>query len=179
MIAILGACSSSNKRDEGAPVPPPTHDVQAGSAAAAPPTPTAPATTAMPAMPKVHLSAPGGDVSVAVEIVSTSAQIERGLMYREHLPPDQGMLFLMPQDKDWSFWMHNTLIPLDLIFIKNDFTVAGIVENAEPKTDTLRQVGQPSRYVLEVNGGFAAAHKIATGTRVQFEGVPAVKSSKP
>lgn len=161
-IAILGACSSNHKHDDGAPVP--AHDVSAAN-----PTPS-------PAMPKVHLlvspAAPQGDLSVTVEIVSTDAQVERGMMYREHLPPDQGMLFLMKEEKTWSFWMHNTLIPLDIIFITGDFTIAGIVENAEPKTDTMRTVNRPSRYVLEVNGGFCAAHKIAAGTKVAFEGVP-------
>ena len=50
--------------------------------------------------------------------------------------------------------MHNTLIPLDMIFIRKSMTIAGIVENAEPKTETLRTVGEPSLYVLEVNGGW-------------------------
>lgn len=122
-------------------------------------------------MPKVHLSAPQGDLAVEVEIVSTPAQIERGLMFREHLPPDQGMLFLMKEEREWPFWMRNTLIPLDLIFIAGDMTVAGIVENAEPRTETLRTVGKPSLYVLEVNGGFSAAHKLTAGAKVQFEGV--------
>ncbi|HEY0478516.1 MAG TPA: DUF192 domain-containing protein [Kofleriaceae bacterium] len=160
LIAILGGCSSSNKHDDGAPVPPPAH---AGSQ-------TTPAPPAAP-MPKVHLSAPQGDVAVEVEIVATPAQIERGLMFREHLPPDQGMLFLMKEERNWPFWMRNTLIPLDLIYIARDLTIAGIVENAEPRTDTLREVGRPSLYVLEVNGGFAAAHKLAAGMKVQFEGV--------
>lgn len=122
-------------------------------------------------MPKVHIQVPQGDVAVEVEIVSTSAQIERGLMFREHLPPDQGMLFLMKEERNWPFWMRNTLIPLDMIFIRSDMTVAGVVENAEPRTETLREVGKPSLYVLEVNGGFSAAHKVAEGTKVQFEGV--------
>ena len=87
-------------------------------------------------------------------------------------PTDQGMLFLMSEEKNWPFWMHNTLIPLDLIYIARDMTIAGIVENAEPRTDTLREVGKPSLFVLEVNGGFCAAHKIAAGAKVQFEGVP-------
>ncbi len=124
-------------------------------------------------MPKVTLSAPQGDVAVEVEVVSTSAQIERGLMYREHLPPDQGMLFLMKEERIWPFWMHNTLIPLDLIFIAKDMTIAGIVENATPRTDTLRQVDKPSLYVLEVNGGYSAAHKLAAGTKVRFDNLPA------
>jgi len=68
--------------------------------------------------------------------------------------------------------MRNTLIPLDMIFIARDMTIAGIVENAEPRTETMRQVERPSLYVLEVNGGFSAAHKIAQGAKVQFDGVP-------
>lgn len=167
LIAILGGCSSSHKRDDGAAVAP-----QSPGAHAASPTAQTGSQPQTPAMPKVHLSAPQGDVVVDVEIVSTPAQIERGLMFREHLPPDQGMLFLMTEEKNWPFWMRNTLIPLDLIYIARDLTIAGIVENAEPRTETLREVGKPSLFVLEVNGGFCAAHKIAAGAKVQFEGVP-------
>jgi hypothetical protein len=156
LLAILG-CSSNSKHDDGPAVAPP----RTGSSSATPPAP----------MPKVHIQVPQGDVAVEVEIVSTSAQIERGLMFREHLPPDQGMLFLMKEERNWPFWMRNTLIPLDMIFIRSDMTVAGVVENAEPRTETLREVGKPSLYVLEVNGGFSAAHKVAEGTKVQFEGV--------
>jgi uncharacterized membrane protein (UPF0127 family) len=122
-------------------------------------------------MPKVYLSTPQGDTAVSVEIVATAAKIERGLMYREHLPPDEGMLFLMSEERTWSFWMRNTLIPLDMIFIAKNMTIAGIVENAEPRTETLREVDTPSLYVLEVNGGYCAAHKLAAGAKVRFEGV--------
>jgi uncharacterized membrane protein (UPF0127 family) len=123
-------------------------------------------------MPKVYLSTPQGELAVSVEIVATEAKIERGLMYREHLPPDDGMLFLMREDRIWSFWMRNTLIPLDNIFITKDMTIAGIAENAEPRTETLREVDKPSLYVLEVNGGYCAAHKVTAGAKVRFEGVP-------
>ncbi len=167
LIAILGGCSSSNKRDDGASVPqsPEAHTASPTAQTGSSPQPQT------PAMPKVHLSAPQGDVVVGVEIVSTPAQIERGLMFREHLPPSQGMLFLMTEERNWPFWMRNTLIPLDMLFIARDMTIAGIVENAEPRTETLREVGKPSLFVLEVNGGFCAAHKIAAGAKVQFEGV--------
>jgi uncharacterized membrane protein (UPF0127 family) len=123
-------------------------------------------------MPKVYLSTPQGETSVSVEIVATEAKIERGLMYREHLPPDDGMLFLMRENRIWSFWMRNTLIPLDIIFITKDMTIAGIAENAEPRTETLREVDAPSLYVLEVNGGYCAAHKLTAGAKVRFENVP-------
>jgi uncharacterized membrane protein (UPF0127 family) len=122
-------------------------------------------------MPKVSMSTPAGDATVSVEVVATPAKIERGLMYRTHLPPDQGMLFLMNEERQWTFWMHNTLIPLDMIFIAKDMTIAGIVENAAPRTDDLRKVDGVSFYVLEVNGGYCAAHKVVAGAKVRFDGV--------
>jgi uncharacterized membrane protein (UPF0127 family) len=82
------------------------------------------------------------------------------------------MLFLMGEESVHAFWMRNTLIPLDMIFIAKNMTIAGIVENAEPRTDTLRQVQAPSTYVLEVVGGYCAAHKVSAGATVRFEGVP-------
>jgi uncharacterized membrane protein (UPF0127 family) len=75
-------------------------------------------------------------------------------------------------EKDWTFWMRNTLIPLDMIFIKKDMTVGGIVENAEPKTETLRKVGVPTFYVLEVNGGWCKQHGVVAGAKVRYENVP-------
>jgi uncharacterized protein len=161
LIAIVAGCSSGGKHDDGPANPAPAQ------------VPAAPAVSPTTTMPKVYLSTPQGELAVAVEIVATPAKIERGMMFREHLPPDHGMLFLMPEVRAWAFWMRNTLIPLDMIFIAPDMTVAGIVENAEPRTETLREVSQPSRYVLEVNGGYCAAHKITAGTKVRFEGVPA------
>ena len=157
LLVALVACSSGAKHDDApaTPVsPPPAHE--------APP----PAN-----QPKVTLDTPRGPVTVDVEVVSTPAKIEKGLMYREHLGLDSGMLFLMGKEKDWTFWMHNTLIPLDMIFITKDMTVAGVVQNAEPKTDTLRMVGAPSLYVLEVNGGYTASHGVIAGAKVKFDNV--------
>jgi hypothetical protein len=160
MIAILGGCSSGTKHDDGPAVLPPSQSRDA--------TTVSPSTP----IPKVYLSTPQGDLAVNVEIAARPATIERGLMFREHLPPDGGMLFLMPEERSWAFWMRNTLIPLDIIFIAKNLTIAGIVENAEPRTETLRQVEGTSLYVLEVNGGYCAAHKVAAGAKVRFEGVP-------
>ena len=106
-----------------------------------------------------------------VEVVSTPPLLQRGLMYRQHLPLDAGMLFLMGEETDHAFYMRNTLIPLDIIFISRDLTIAGIAENAEPRTETLRRVGKPSLYVLEVNGGWTASHQVVPGAKVRFEGV--------
>jgi uncharacterized membrane protein (UPF0127 family) len=159
LVAFLG-CSSGTKHDDGPAVTPQAHE----------PAPASP--TKATAQPKVALATPQGETVVAVEIVKTEAQIERGLMFREHLPPDQGMLFQMSEDKIWSFWMKNTLIPLDIIFISKDLTIAGIAANAEPRTETLREVDKPSMYVLEVNGGYCAAHQVVAGAKVRFENVP-------
>lgn len=164
VIALLGviglgasACSNASKRDDA-----PTMKPQ-GSGSAVP--------TSAAEAPKVIFETPSGEVSVTVEVVATPAKIERGLMYREHLPPDDGMLFLMGFEHDHAFYMRNTLIPLDMIFIKKDMSVAGVVERAEPRTETLRRVGTPSMYVLEVNGGWTAPRQIAPGTKVRFVGV--------
>jgi len=113
-----------------------------------------------------------GSTAVDVEVVATEAKIERGLMYRQNLPPDSGMLFLMGKEWDWAFWMRNTLISLDIIFITKDMRVAGVAANAKPQDDTLLKVGVPSLYVLEVNAGWAAAHQVSTGSPVKFENVP-------
>jgi uncharacterized membrane protein (UPF0127 family) len=151
-VCLIAACSNAPKRDDA-----PTMPIQ-------PPPPATPG--AEP--PKVALETAQGEVLVTVEVVKTRPKIERGLMFREHLPPDDGMLFLMGGEADHTFYMRNTLIPLDMIFITKDLMVAGIVERAEPRTETLRSVGAPSLYVLEVNGGWTAAHQVKAGAKVRF-----------
>jgi hypothetical protein len=123
--------------------------------------------------PAVVLHAPGGnDVRVHVEVVSTPEQRARGLMYRKELAADAGMLFLFPEEEVLRFWMKNTLIPLDMIFIDASRRVVGVVANAKPLSTRGVGVEAPSKYVLEVNGGFAAKHGIAAGATIEFVGVP-------
>jgi uncharacterized membrane protein (UPF0127 family) len=78
------------------------------------------------------------------------------------------MLFLFDRQEHLTFWMKNTLVPLDMIFITEAKRVLGVVENAEPLTTTQRQVPGASRFVLEVVAGFAARHGITAGTQVEF-----------
>ena len=120
--------------------------------------------------PRVTIYTARGPASVAVEIASTPAERGRGLMYRDRLDPDAGMLFLMDADRPWPFYMRNTRIPLDMIFITRSMTVAGVVSEAKPCTETLRSVASASRFVLEVNGGWAAAHGVSVGDAVRFDG---------
>lgn len=110
-----------------------------------------------------------GGHPVQVEIVSTPAAIRRGLMHRPYLAPNAGMLFLMGRQADHTFYMRNTWIPLDMIFIDHNLRVAGIVHNATPRTETLRHIGRPSLYVLEVNAGWAMRHHIGVGAPVRIE----------
>ncbi len=169
--ALLAACGCN---DGGSPHVLPDASLTGHPAADAPPASDA----AVPAdaapepdavvMPKVIFPASGARVTVT--LARTSEEQRRGLMYVQHMPVDAGMLFLFRRDAVQSFWMRNTLIPLDMIFIRADMTVAGIVENAAPLTDTPRGVDAVSRYVLEVNGGWSAAHGIQKDAQVQFEG---------
>jgi uncharacterized membrane protein (UPF0127 family) len=123
-------------------------------------------------IPRVVVTSATGAHAVTVEVVRSDEDRARGLMYRTKLEPDAGMLFLFETSEDHSFWMKNTFIPLDMIFIDEGGRIAGVVERAEPHTTASRSVGKPSRYVLEVNGGWAAAHGVRAGDAVKFENVP-------
>ena len=127
-----------------------------------------------PAGPEVVLSPPGRDpVRVRVELAQKEQERRVGLMYRKHLDAEAGMLFLFEAQQPLTFWMRNTYVPLDMIFITDALAVLGVVENAEPLTDAPRAVAGMSRYVLEVNAGYSRSHGIAGGTLVRFEGFEA------
>jgi uncharacterized protein len=121
--------------------------------------------------PAVRFETTRGTWVVKIEIARTESEQQRGLMFRTDLPRDHGMLFLFEIPDEHAFWMHNTLIPLDMIFLGEDRAVVGVVASAAPRTDTLRSVHKPSKYVLEVGGGEAALHGVAPGTRAVFLGV--------
>jgi uncharacterized membrane protein (UPF0127 family) len=134
---------------------------------------TPPGPTATQGPPKVILHGePGGRaIPVRVELARTDSERERGLMYRNHLDPDAGMLFLFPRPAPLSFWMRNTLIPLDMVFIDQDRRILGIVENAAPETETARRVDGNSQYVLEIEGGLSQRWGLHPGSQVEFEGL--------
>ncbi len=139
-------------------------------------TPTAPAavtpTTPPVTGPRVAFDTPKGPVEVRVVIARTPDETRRGLMFVDKLEDGRGMLFLMPERRVQRFWMVNTYIPLDMIFIDEDFKVVGIVENTEPLTQTARFVDHPSRYVLEVRGGYTRAVGIAKDQTARFVQIP-------
>jgi hypothetical protein len=119
----------------------------------------------------VRFETPRGEWIIDAELARSPEEHARGLMWRRDLAPDRGMLFLFDETREQRFWMHNTLLRLDMIFLGDDREVVGVVANAEPQTDTGREVGKPSRYVLEVAGGEAAVHAVGPGTRAQFIGI--------
>jgi uncharacterized protein len=123
--------------------------------------------------PKVTISTrQGRDVAFYVEIADSPAKREMGLQYRRNLASDRGMIFLFPFESEQTFWMKNTPIPLDMIFISRERKIVGIVEQAVPFTLDSRSVGAPSQYVLEINGGLAKRYGIQAGDSVRFESIP-------
>ena len=111
------------------------------------------------------------DETMTVEIAVSDADQERGLMGRGSMPADHGMIFVFQEAQNQRFWMHDTCIPLDMIFI-DDATIVGLEENCRTMDDSVYEVGCPSNYVVEANQGYAREHGIKAGQRVSFEGIP-------
>jgi uncharacterized membrane protein (UPF0127 family) len=134
--------------------------------------PPQPNTAGQPS-PTVAIDTGSRKLVFRVELAVTPEEQERGLMYREQLATDSGMLFVSAHPRAQTFWMKNTLIPLDMIFIGRDRKIVGIVQNAEPETLTERRVDGLSQYVLEIGGGLSARLGIRAGQQVEFQMVPA------
>ncbi|MCJ9430206.1 DUF192 domain-containing protein [Kordiimonas marina] len=112
-------------------------------------------------------SADGTKHHFTVELALNWEDQAKGLMYRKHLDPNKGMLFVFDEPDHLSFWMRNCLIPLDMLFIRANGTIANIVANAEPGTDTPRKSRGRAIAVLEIPGGRAAELGIKPGDIVR------------
>ncbi len=109
----------------------------------------------------------GGETSYfKLEIADNNPERSRGLMYRSSLDSDKGMIFVFPMERVQSFFMKNTYVPLDMIFVDAQGMVVGIVKNAAKLSETSRSVGKPSQYVVELIGGSSDAHGIAEGSKL-------------
>lgn len=108
------------------------------------------------------------EVSFEVELAREAFETQRGLMCRREMKPDWGMLFFMRATRPQRFWMFNTLIPLDMVFLDEAWNVVGLVENAAPLTLDGRGVAAPSRYVLELVAGAAQKAGIRAGSKARF-----------
>ena len=120
-------------------------------------------------LPNVIFERPGYAIRLAAQVVQAPLELQVGLMFRLFVPPGGAMLFVMPSERIQSFWMRNTLIPLDMIFVNGQGVVVGIVHDATPLTEDPRYVRWPSRYVIEVPGGFTAYVGIRAGDRMRVE----------
>ncbi len=103
-----------------------------------------------------------------VEVARTEAEQERGLMFRDHLPPNAGMIFPMIPPRPASFWMKNTLIPLDMIFIRADGSIARIAADTVPYSLEPVSSGEPVAAVLEIAGGRAGELGISEDDKVEW-----------
>lgn len=122
------------------------------------------------ALSPLTITARSGDIPFQVEVARTAEEQARGLMYRTGLAAGRGMIFPMSPPRPASFWMKNTFIPLDILFIRPDGTIARIAENTTPESLDQIIAGEPVAAVLEIAGGEAARLGIAEGDRVRWNG---------
>jgi uncharacterized membrane protein (UPF0127 family) len=119
---------------------------------------------ALAKVPLTFLDAP--QVKMEAELARAPHETERGLMFRTKMDDDKGMLFDLRERKEHAFWMHNTCMPLDMLFIDDDGTIVGILENVPTLNDDERTVGCPSSWVLEVVAGWSRRHNVRAGQRI-------------
>jgi len=120
----------------------------------------------------IPITLPGGTL-IHAEIADTARKRAEGLMYREHLAKDRGMLFTFDQAQPWTFWMKNTKIPLDIIWMNEKKQIVHIESNVPICTRTddgcrQYQPNEPALYVLELRGGMAEYYKLQKGTMLRF-----------
>ncbi|MGH7931231.1 MAG: DUF192 domain-containing protein [Candidatus Binatia bacterium] len=127
--------------------------------------------TACQAQPQVSIiTKEGREIAFQVEVADTPAKRETGLQYRRELDEARGMIFLFPREEQLSFWMKNTPIALDMIFISAERKIVDIVENTVPFSLESRSVSGRSQYVLEINGGLSRRYGFTAGDSVRFRG---------
>jgi uncharacterized protein len=131
------------------------------------------------ALATVTVHAPRADLTL--EVARTATQRERGLMYRTQLAPHTGMIFVFKNDERVDFWMKNTLVSLDMVFVASDGTVRQVFARVPVVSPTLPDGAIPlegarGKYVIELPAGEAARDGIAPGVRLDLHGVPAADS---
>jgi uncharacterized membrane protein (UPF0127 family) len=147
-------------------------DRTAGAAHEGSPMPATTTASSSPATSGSRVIFPDGAV-IAVELAADDATRTQGLMYRDHLPDDRGMIFLFPATAEYSFWMKNTLIPLDMIWLDENRTIVHIAHDVPPcKADPCPSYppNAQAKTVLEVAAGVAAKHQLANGQTLRYEG---------
>lgn len=113
-------------------------------------------------------TADGSTHTFRIEAAKTDQERMQGLMYRQSMPADQGMIFDFKENQLVTMWMKNTYIPLDMLFIRSDGVIARIATNTEPLSTRTISSGEPVLAVLELNGGVTARLGIKAGDRVEY-----------
>jgi uncharacterized membrane protein (UPF0127 family) len=108
-----------------------------------------------------------GGIAIQVEIADDDAERQRGLMYRESLEEDHGMLFIYDRETTLAFWMKNTLIPLDIAYLDSDLRIVDI-QQMEPQTTETHPSSAPAQYALEMNLGWFERNGVTVGDRIEF-----------
>ncbi len=160
VLALLGGCTNSHK---------------GGSQ---PDKATAPKTSIEPQFEKegelYFLSADGQDTlqKIDIELAERRDEIEYGMMYRKSMDEQTGMLFIMGFEQPQSFYMKNTYVSLDIIYINTQEEIVSIQKNAKPLDETSLPSGKPASLVLEVKGGFTTKHNIQEGQKIAWSRLP-------
>jgi hypothetical protein len=124
--------------------------------------------------PVVTVHAASGDAVVSVELAVSRDSQARGLMYRTELAESAGMLFVFDAEQERSFWMSNTPISLDILYIRSDATIVSIASRTTPYSEKTIPSRGPARYVLEVPGGWAERHGVKPGDRLTLPSLDGV-----
>lgn len=122
--------------------------------------------------PKVTITSNNSKHNFNIEVANTLATRAKGLMFREELPKNNGMLFIYNSEGNRSFWMKNTLIHLDMIFINSDLRIVGIQKNVQPCTSLFCKSypsTKPAQYILEINGGLSEELGINIGDKIKLK----------
>jgi uncharacterized membrane protein (UPF0127 family) len=117
----------------------------------------------------------GEEIDLLVEVVDTPEERSRGLMFRESMPENQGMLFVFEQEGQYSFYMRDTLLPLSIAFVEGEGDIIEI-EDMEPLTEDLHAPEEPYLYAIEVNQGWFDRHGIGAGAGVRIARVTPASS---
>jgi uncharacterized membrane protein (UPF0127 family) len=125
----------------------------------------------LPTVEAHFLTTSGGESPpFRLEVCSNDGERAKGLMYRRSLEEDAGMIFVFPEERDHSFWMKNTYIPLDMVFVGKDMRVVGVLADVPPLNLAPRTVGRPSLYVLEFAAGTMKRHGVEAGATLKIVG---------
>jgi len=127
-----------------------------------------PAATDTPGLTRItFVNKDGRNVDLLVEVADNAQERAKGLMSRESLPEDQGMLFVFEAEAEHAFWMKDTLIPLSIAFIKGEGVVVDI-QDMEPRDETIHKAGEPYLYTVEANQGWFARNGIEPRSQVRL-----------